>query len=91
MKQGREYAIKTQGENFMIYPCGFAWVKFDGRSPFGKWLIENNIARKDYPSGVSIWISGYNQSMYHKETHAIAMVVYLQSQGIKCSAHSRLG
>jgi len=90
MKQGREYAIKTEGENLMIYPCGFAWVVFDTRSSFGKWLKENNIGSKGYPSGWHIWIGGYNQSMSHKEAHAIAMTIYLQQQGIKCSAHSRL-
>ncbi len=71
-------------------PCGFAWVNVPGNTSFGRWLKKNNLARPDYPSGLSIWISDYNQSYERKSAHAGAMVHYLTEKGIACRRGSRL-
>jgi hypothetical protein len=70
--------------------CGFAWVNFPGNSAFGRWLKKSGKARNDYPKGVCVWISAYNQSMQRKEAHAQAMAKYLKDHGIECSARSRM-
>ncbi|KKL77281.1 hypothetical protein LCGC14_2036460 [marine sediment metagenome] len=68
--------------------CGFAWVNFSmkkglGRK-FGKWLIDNDHARKDdYYGGCTIWIGEHGQSMARKEAHAHAMAQTLQRAGIE--------
>ena len=71
-------------------PCGFAWLNVPGNSSFGRWLKKQNIARPDYPTGLCVWISAYEQSHDRKAAHAYAMARYLQQQGIECSARSRL-
>jgi hypothetical protein len=70
--------------------CGFAWVNFPGNSAFGRWLKSTGKARNDYPKGVAVSISQYNQSMQRKEAHAEAMAKYLRDHGIECSARSRM-
>lgn len=71
--------------------CGFAWVVIKpANSSFSKWLVKNNLARKHYPSGISIWISYFNQSIQKKETYAYAFAKVLQEAGIKAQADSRL-
>lgn len=70
--------------------CGFAWINVPGNSSFGRWLKKQGIARPDYPTGLSVWISAYGQSHDRKAAHAYAMARYLQQQGIECSARSRL-
>ena len=68
--------------------CGFAWVNFSmkkgiGRK-FGKWLIDNDHARKDnYYGGCTIWVGDHGQSMARKEAHAHAMAQTLQRAGIE--------
>lgn len=71
-------------------PCGFAWINVPGNSSFGRWLKKQNIARPDYPTGLCVWISDYNQSFDRKAAHAYAMVQHLKAHGIECSARSRL-
>lgn len=71
-------------------PCGFAWLNVPGNTSFGRWLKKDGIARPDYPTGLCVWISAYEQSHDRKAAHAYAMARYLQSQGIECSARSRL-
>lgn len=70
--------------------CGFAWLNVPGNSSFGRWLKKQGIARPDYPTGLCVWISAYEQSHDRKAAHAYAMARYLQQQGIECSARSRL-
>lgn len=70
--------------------CGFGWVNVPGNTSFGKWLKKNGMARPDYPSGLSIWISDYGQSYERKAAHAGAMASYLVANGIACRAGSRL-
>lgn len=71
-------------------PCGFAWLNVPGNTSFGRWLKKDGIARPDYPTGLCVWISAYDQSHDRKAAHAYAMARYLQQQGIECSARSRL-
>ena len=83
-----EHAIKTAGENVMIYPCGFAWVQVKpANSKFAKWLVENDHARKDsYEGGVKIWIGQYNQSVSHKEAHAEKLAEILKKEITDCKS-----
>lgn len=71
-------------------PCGFAWLNVPGNTSFGRWLKKAGMARPDYPTGLSVWISAYEQSHDRKAAHAYAMARYLQGKGIECSARSRL-
>jgi hypothetical protein len=71
-------------------PCGFAWINVPGNTSFGRWLKKRGLARPDYPTGLSVWISAYEQSHDRKAAHARAMARYLQEQGIQCCARSRL-
>lgn len=70
--------------------CGFAWLNVPGNTSFGRWLKKGGMARPDYPTGLCVWISSYDQSHTRKAAHAYAMARYLQSQGIECFARSRL-
>lgn len=70
--------------------CGFAWLNVPGNTSFGRWLKKQGMARPDYPTGLCVWISAYDQSHDRKAAHAYAMARYLQSQGIECVARSRL-
>ncbi len=77
-----------ESEPVMDGPCGFAWVNFKmakglGRK-FGRWLIDNNHARKDnYYGGCTIWIGEHNQSVTRKAAHARAMAETLREAGIE--------
>ncbi len=75
--------------------CGFAWVNFKMKSglarKFGKWLIDNDYARKDnYYGGCTIWIGDHGQSMSRKSAHANAMANVLQEAGIDAHGMSRM-
>ena len=63
--------------------CGFAWVNIKpGNSGFAKFLKNNGYARKDdYYGGVTVWVSGYNQSMQKKEAYAGAFARSLRDAG----------
>lgn len=72
--------------------CGFAWVSVKpGTSSFAKWLVKNNLARRDsYAGGVCIWIGDYNQSMQRKEAHAYAMAEVFRKHDIRAYGASRM-
>jgi len=70
--------------------CGFAWVQMPGNTAFARWGRKEGLLSSHYPSGVSYWISHYNQSMTRKEAHARAFAATLQAAGIKCYAGSRM-
>ena len=70
--------------------CGFAWINVPGNTSFGKWLKKQGLARPDYPTGLSVWISAYSQSYERKVVHAIAMASCLRENGIECRVRSRL-
>ena len=76
----REHAYESQGEDVMIFPCGFAWVTLKVRKNdrLGKELEELGLMQwDDYRKCYYIWIGEYNQSMFHKEAHAEAMAKIL--------------
>ncbi len=79
----KEHAYESQGEDVMIFPCGFAWVKFKVKKndPVGKELKRQGLMQwDDYYKHYYIWISEYNQSMLHKEAHAQAMAKILKDR-----------
>ncbi len=74
-------------------PCGFAWVNIKpGTSAFAKWLVKNQMARKDsYYGGVTVWVSQFNQSMQKKEAYAYAFAAVLDGKyGVRAYASSRM-
>ncbi len=84
-----------EDEPVMDGACGFADVNFKMKSglarKFGRWLIDNDHARKDdYRGGVTIWISDHGQSVERKAAHASAMAKVLQEAGIDAYSSSRL-
>ena len=73
--------------------CGFGWVNIKpANSKFCKYLLENEIARKDsYYGGVSIWVHQFNQSYERKKKYAEEFAKVLKENGIKkVQAGSRL-
>lgn len=70
--------------------CGFAWINLKGNSAFGKWAKAAGKAAKDYPSGLSIWVSAFNQSLQKKEAYAYAFAKVLQDNGVYAVAGSRM-
>jgi hypothetical protein len=71
-------------------PCGFAWVKFKGNVPFGRWAKKAGIARSAYGGGLQLWVSGYGQSVAKKEAYAQAYARALRAAGVDAYAESRL-
>ena len=70
--------------------CGFAWIAFAGNTAWGRWAKKRGHADKAYPKGLSIWVSGYGQSMERKEQYARAFAKVLQDAGIRAYAQSRM-
>lgn len=71
-------------------PCGFAWVNIPGTSSFARWARKEDLARKDYPSGLSFWISSHDQSLTRKAAHAEAFAEVLRKHGVDAKARSRM-
>ena len=77
------------------FPCGFAWVRFDGRSPVVKVLKEKFPKRhlsKGYPKGIDIWNPSDNgtQCMDAKMAGALAFVEVIKKAGYDCYADGRM-
>lgn len=70
--------------------CGFAWVHFAGNTKFAHWAKKNAGARKDYPSGLSIWCPLGTQSMTTKEAYCSAYAKVLNEGGVKAYMRSRI-
>jgi hypothetical protein len=70
--------------------CGFAWVEFKGTTPWARWAKKAGKARKAYPTGCSIWVSEFGQSVDRKEAYAKAFAGVLKAHGIEAYANSRL-
>lgn len=83
-----DYTKKTYFEPDGV--CGFAWIKFKGNTPFGRWAKKTGLARPDYPTGLAINVREGNQSMQKKEAYADAFAKVLKDAGIDCYADSRL-
>jgi hypothetical protein len=72
--------------------CGFAWVDLpSARVPFVNWCKKNNVGRKHWQKGWSIWNPANNptQSMDVKEAGAYAFAEVLRKHGIQAFAGSR--
>jgi hypothetical protein len=63
--------------------CGFAWVKFPGNTPFGRYMKRMGKARTGYPKGLSVHVSGFGQSMQRKEAYARAYAKVLRDGGVE--------
>lgn len=70
--------------------CGFAWVSFKGNTAFGRAMKKAGLARSHYPSGLSVWVSEFGQSMERKEAYARAYAEVLRKAGIQAYAGSRM-
>lgn len=77
-------------EPVMDGACGFAWVRFKGTTPWAKWAKAQGIASKSYPTGMSVWVHQFNQSITRKEAYAGAYAKVLRNHGIEAYAGSRL-
>lgn len=76
------------------FPCGFAWVHFDGRSPVIKVMKEKFPQRrlsKGYPTGIDIWnpSDSGTQCMDAKIAGCDAFVKVINDAGFQCSTGSR--
>ena len=77
------HTMKLVGDDFMVLPCGFAWVYLKTRknSKIGKELVneklmEWNPIHKRY----EWWVDMYNQSHEHKLAHAKKLSELLSEQ-----------
>lgn len=70
--------------------CGFGWVEFAGNTAWGRWAKANGIARKAYPTGLSIWVRQFEQSYDMKLAYARGYADRLQEAGIEAYADGRL-
>jgi len=70
--------------------CGFAWIKFKGNTAWARWTKKQGLCGEAYPSGRSIWVSAYSQSMELKEAYARAFAKVLEKHGIQAYAQSRM-
>jgi hypothetical protein len=71
--------------------CGFAWIGYiNGNSSFGRWVKKTGKGRKGYPSGMSIWVHQFGQSMTRKSAYAGAFAKVLNDNGVKCYPGSRM-
>lgn len=71
--------------------CGFAWIKLKGNTKFGRWMKATKRARPGYPTGLTVWVSDYNQSVERKLAYAEAYAAVLRKYGIDDAyADSRL-
>lgn len=89
-----DYLKNHPGEWF---PCGFAWVVFDGRDPAVKFLKANaaSLGRlagdKGYPKGWHIWdpADSSTQCMEAKIAGAKAFCDIMAKYGVECHYESR--
>ena len=94
-KAAKESTFIIEGEDVMIYPCGFANVYFEKgkRNPVGKAMFEQELVDwDDYRKCYYIWISEeYNQSYNHKRRHAdILAKILTEKLGVPVYSTGRL-
>ncbi len=71
--------------------CGFASVVVKpGTSSFARYLVKNELARKNYYGGVAVSIREFNQSLARKEAAAEAMAKVFSEAGIRAYVDSRM-
>ena len=77
------HAIKKEGQNIMIFPCGFAWVELHVKKSdkLGKQLEEEVLMGWDpYRKSYRTWVHDHNQSMVHKVSHAEKLAEFLTNE-----------
>jgi len=74
------------------FPCGFAWVRFPGRSPAVKALKAMKEGSKGYPKGYDVWDPAHSstQCMEAKSAGAQAFARVMNSYGYECYADCRM-
>lgn len=86
--------LTVRDSNGTVYPpfpiCGFGWVHFAGNTAWGRWAKKQGLARNDYPKGLCIWVSGYEQSYDRKLAYAQAYAKVLQEHNIDAYGTGRL-
>lgn len=71
--------------------CGFAWVVVSpATTRFAKRLKTRHGWRKHWRSGVSYWVSLFDQSYERKKAYAEAFARVLREAGVQAVAGSRL-
>jgi len=70
--------------------CGFASIKFAGTTAWARWTKSKKLCGTSYPSGRSIYVHEFGQSMMKKEAYASAFANVLTTHGIVCRAESRI-
>lgn len=70
--------------------CGFGWVSLKGNTAFGKWLTKNGLARKGYPSGLSISSKLMTQSLARNAAWAHGAADFLNAHGVPAYGQSRI-
>jgi hypothetical protein len=81
--------VKTY-EPVMDGVCGFASIRFSGNTAWARWAKKEGLARASYPSGMSIWVHQFNQSLTRKEAYAQEFAKVLRNHGIEAYAESRM-
>lgn len=69
--------------------CGFASIWFRGTSSFAKWAKKNGYAGNAYPSGFSVFVKEFGQSLERKTAYANAFAEVLRKWGINCHVRTR--
>jgi len=71
--------------------CGFAWVTVKpANSSFAIWAKKQGLMRPMYGGGVTLWVTGFGQSVDRKSAYAGAYAKVLREHGIKAYAGDRL-
>lgn len=73
--------------------CGFAWITIKpANSAFANFIKKQTYiqSNKAYKGGLSIWVSGYGQSMALKEAFARGFAKVLKDAGINAYSESRM-
>jgi hypothetical protein len=71
--------------------CGFAYIIIrPARGQLISWLKKNNIGRKHYNGGYSIFVGEGDQSVAKKEAYAKAFAEVLKKYDINCHVETRL-
>lgn len=78
--------------------CGFAWVWMKGNTAIARLAKKASEAGalsgvnygKGYPNGITLWVTGFNQSLERKEAYARAYVATLRDAGHEAYVQSRM-
>lgn len=69
--------------------CGFAWVELSPAThPFVRWLKSRDIGHKGYPTGWSVRVHEFGQSMQRKEAYARAYAAVIRDEIPELNAYA---